>query len=230
MSHFRSLITGFGLGAGLMYLVDPDLGKRRRSLVIDQFNHVLHEINDAAEATLRDIGNRAYGTFAEVRETFSGGNNAIDDVIASRVRSKLGRYTSHPAAIEVAIHDGVVTLSGPILAHEVDDLICAINSVRGVHEVINHLDVHESAENIAALQGGRSRRGEPAELNQVYWSPATRIAVGAPASLLMLNCILKRTPAAILFGSVGFFMFLRALTNLEFKRLLGIRGGRGIDI
>src|SRR4051812_35769009 len=32
-----------GLGAGLMYFLDPDRGRRRRALVRDQFIHALHE-------------------------------------------------------------------------------------------------------------------------------------------------------------------------------------------
>jgi uncharacterized membrane protein len=123
-----------------------------------------------------------------------------------------------------------VTLSGPILAHEVDQLLCAAKSVRGVRDVVTRLDVHETAENFPALQGGRCRRGEPADLNQAYWSPTTRATVGGLGTMLMLNCAMKRTVPATLFGAGGLFLFLRSMTNLETKRLLGIRGRRGINI
>ena len=36
MTKESALIGGAGLGAGLMYLLDPDRGKRRRALVRDQ--------------------------------------------------------------------------------------------------------------------------------------------------------------------------------------------------
>lgn len=38
-----SLINGVVLGAGLMYLLDPDRGARRRSVRRDQVVHLLHE-------------------------------------------------------------------------------------------------------------------------------------------------------------------------------------------
>jgi uncharacterized membrane protein len=230
MNRLCNFATSVGFGAGLMYFFDPIVGKRRRSLLIDQFNHALHKVNDAADTTLRDVSNRTYGTIAEMRGNFFVDDDVSDDVVVSRARSKMGRYVSHPAAVEIAAHNGIVTLGGPILAHEVDHLLCAAKTVRGVRDIVNRLDVHETAENFPALQGGRSRRGEPAELNQAYWTPTTRVTLGGLGTMLMLNCAIKRTPTAILFGTGGFFMFLRALTNLEAKRLLGIRGRRGIDI
>jgi uncharacterized membrane protein len=230
MNRLCNLLTGLLAGAGTMYFSDPVLGKRRRSLFSDQFNHFLHKSRNAADTTLRDMQNRAYGTFAELRGCFSFDRGATDDKLVSRVRSTMGRYTSHPAAIKVEADDGTVTLSGPILGHEAEHLLKAVQSVRGVRNVVNHLEAHESSENIAALQGGRQRRREPVELNQAYWSPTTRAAVGGLGSILMLKCAIKRTPAAILLGTGGFFALLRSLTNLEGKRLFGMRGRRGIDV
>src|SRR2546421_8491220 len=140
MNRLCNLMTSFGFGIGAMYYFDPVVGKRRRSLLFDQFNHFLHKAGDAADTTMRDVGNRAYGTLAELRGSISFADDASDDILVSRIRSKMGRYISHPSAIEVAVHNGMATLSGPILAHEVDRLLCAIKSVRGVRDVVNHLD------------------------------------------------------------------------------------------
>jgi uncharacterized membrane protein len=229
MNRLSNLLTGAGLGAGLMYFYDPVLGNRRRSLMRDQFYHAISKTRRGADATLRDVEHRIYGTFAELRGSVTA-DDADDPVIVDRVRSKMGRYVSHPAAIEVSVQNGVVTLGGPILADEVEDLLCAVKSVRGVEDVQNHLDVHESAGNISALQGGGYRMGEPAALMQTYWTPATRLAVGAVGGALMLNCAARRTIASPLLGTLGFGLFLRALTNLETKRLLGISGRRGVDV
>jgi uncharacterized membrane protein len=229
MNRLSNLLGAAGLGAGWMYYFDPALGNRRRALLRDQIVHALTKTGHGFDATLRDMEHRMYGSFAEVRSLFTG-DEADDDVIKARVRSKMGRYVSHPSSIEVAVHDGIVTLSGPILAHEVDDLLCAVKSVRGVEDVVDHLDVHKTAENVPALQGGGSRRGEPAELMQTYWSPTTRVTVGALGSMLMLNCMARRTPLSMLLGTAGAGLLLRSLTNLEAKRLFGIRGRRGIDI
>jgi len=45
---------------------------------------------------------------------------------------------------------------------------------------------------------------------------------GAVGGGLMANCLAKRTPGAILLGTVGFGLFLRSMTNLPLNRLTGI--------
>jgi osmotically-inducible protein OsmY len=55
-----------------------------------------------------------------------------NDVLAQRVRARIGHVVSHPHAITVKAHKGVVTLEGPILEHEVERLLETVRSVRGV--------------------------------------------------------------------------------------------------
>jgi len=68
------------------------------------------------------------------------------------VRSSLGHFTDHAGAIEVMVHDGRVTLAGPAVADEVDELVKAASKVRGVHAVENRLQMHETPAQIPALQ------------------------------------------------------------------------------
>jgi hypothetical protein len=123
------------------------------------------------------------------------------------------------------VRDGHVTLNGPVLAGEVASLVTAVESVDGVRDVENLLDVHDAPENIAALQGGVHRTGEPGEWMQIKWSPTARLVAGTTGSLLMINCLARRTPPAIIFGTAGFCLFLRAITNEPFAGLTNI----GVD-
>jgi uncharacterized membrane protein len=225
MNRLCNFLTGATVGAGFLYYFDPVLGNRRRALVRDQINHGFNKAGDAIDATVRDMQNRAYGLFAEARGCLTS-DHADDEIIAQRVRSKMGRHVSHPSSIEVSAHNGVVHLNGPILAHEVDDLVCAVKSVRGVEDVVDNLEIHESAENISALQGGRPRTGDPVDVMQANWSPTTRLLMGAAGTALMMRCATRRTPAAALLCPVGFAMAMRAVTNLELGRALGATGGR----
>ena len=104
-----------------------------------------------------------------------------DGRLVERVRSKLGRVCSHPHAIDVYVHDGEVTLIGPVMADEVRDLLTAAASVRGVHSVINELEPHDSADGIPSLQGEGRVAGSSVDLMQANWAPATRALVGAAA-------------------------------------------------
>jgi hypothetical protein len=54
-----------GLGAGLMFLMDPVSGRRRRSLIRDKAVHYAHETTDSLSATGRHLSNRAKGVYHE---------------------------------------------------------------------------------------------------------------------------------------------------------------------
>ena len=107
---------------------------------------------EAVVGTGADLVNRAQGAVAETQARL-GGEAVTDEVLAERVRSALGRVVSHPGALEVAAHGGRVTLRGPILAREVDEVLATVASGRGVTGVENRLDVHERPGAVPGLQG-----------------------------------------------------------------------------
>jgi hypothetical protein len=151
-----SFIKGAAIGAGIMYFFDPVMGNRRRALVRDQLIHLANKSCDVADAKWRDMQNRMYGTFAEARSCLQH-DEPSDEVLVDRVRSAIGRHMTHAGAIEVEARDGTIILSGPVFASEVEDLRGAARSVRGVKEIEDRLDVHESAGNLSALQGATNR-------------------------------------------------------------------------
>ncbi|HJP95111.1 MAG TPA: BON domain-containing protein [Pyrinomonadaceae bacterium] len=162
--------AGLGLGTGLMYLLDPDRGKRRRALLRDKCVSAARKTGEAFECTAHDLRNRSRGIIAEIQSRFS--SEPVDDaVLIDRVRSKLGRIVSHPGAIQVTAQNGNVTLAGPILTAEVPELLTCVKSVAGVNDVIDSLELHEEAGNHPALQGGRERQGTRFEFFQENWSP-----------------------------------------------------------
>src|SRR5947208_389603 len=108
MDRTLNLFAGIGLGAGLMYFLDPRLGRRRRALLGDKITRAFHEAGDALCVAGRDLGHRAQGLAAETRSLVAGGD-VTDTQLAQRVRSKIGRYVSHPGSIEVAVNNGRVT-------------------------------------------------------------------------------------------------------------------------
>lgn len=224
---------GAGTGAALQYLLDPDRGARRRALVRDRIVHLAHVTREGAGETWRDARNRSRGARAMVRSiTCRGGD---DGVVEERVRAELGMLVSHPGSIEVEAREGRVTVSGPILASEVDDLLAGVKKVRGVREVENRLQIHERAEGIPGLQGGRawgrSQAGRP-ELLQEHWAPAVRLAVASAGSgLVVYGFKRRRSPLGWIPGVAGVVIASRAVTNLPLRRLFGLgTGRRAVDI
>ncbi|RIK79480.1 MAG: hypothetical protein DCC67_10440 [Planctomycetota bacterium] len=230
MAHPISFLKGVCCGAGLMYFMDPERGRRRRSLLRDQCVHYCHKATRAAEVVRRDAQNRLQGTVAEFRHAFQHDEPA-DDVLTARVRAKIGRYVSHPSAIDVDASGGRITMFGSVLARELDGLLAAVRSVRGVGEVQSALRVHDDAGATPDLQGGVERRGERYDLMQEYWSPTSRSVLGAAGLGLMATCLGRRTPSSMLLGTLGLMLTSRAMTNLDTFKLLGLGGRRrGINV
>lgn len=179
-----ALATGMILGAGLMYLMDPDRGRRRRALARDKMIRATRRSADALGATGRDVANRTSGLAAKATHALRS-ETVDDDVLVERVRAQLGRYVSHPRALDVHAADGVVILRGPILSSEVAGLVAAVEKIRGVRAVTPELDAHETAD-IPSLQGGTTPPASRMNLWPTRWSPTTRFLTGTAATLAAL--------------------------------------------
>ncbi len=206
LSGMATLLAGAGIGVGLMYFLDSAMGKRRRARVRDRIVHGAVKLRKAADAAARDGRNRIFGSLAGFWSLMRH-NKPSDDVLVERLKSRIGRCVAHPSYIEVDAADGRVSLSGPVLDWEEDDLISAVKSVRGVKEIENRLDVRSDAEYAAGQDGRATRHGKPFELMQDKWSPAVRVVTGAAGCGLMANCLARCTPVAVLAGTAGFAVF-----------------------
>lgn len=64
------LLGGLGLGAGLMYLLDPKQGEERRTLVRGYVGDYGHQAGDFLGDTGRTLGRQAQAVFATTRRPF----------------------------------------------------------------------------------------------------------------------------------------------------------------
>lgn len=184
MNKAGSILGSLAVGAGLMYLLDPDRGGRRRAMLRDRAARGLHRSQDFLGKAGRDLRHRARGVVAEARHRVRP-DHPDDDTLVARVRTKLGRCASHPRAIDVAARDGVVTLSGPVLEDEAEPLLEAIRMVYGVQDLEDRLERHARGDRIPALQGGRTFEGAP-RWNPGGWSPGLRLIGGIAAGAAVL--------------------------------------------
>lgn len=230
MGKVSTLIGSAGMGALMMYVMDPDRGKRRRAIARDKMIRATKKTSETVEAGLRDARNRALGSVAELRATVRQ-EEVPDAKLVARIRSRIGRVISHPSAIEVECQDGQVMLRGPILAGEVDRLLRAARSVRGVKGVGHDLKVKERRDDMPALQGGVRRTGPQGEMAQENWTPALRVAAGLTGGSLLAYGMRRHNPLGYLAATAGAGLMTRAATNLRTRRLLGIGvGRRAVDI
>jgi len=219
------LIAGVVAGAGAMYLLDPDRGARRRSLLRDQGIHVGHKLGDGLSATARDARNRTLGAAAELRARFRP-DQTNDEVLHDRVRSAIGRVVSHAGAISVTATEGRVTLTGHVLEDEVDALIERVERVRGVTEVHNELEIHRTAAAVPDLQGPGRPREERLELLLESWAPTTGVVMGIVGGLLVLRGLRARGVARRVLTSAGVGMLTRAASNIQPGLLVELAAAR----
>ena len=245
------LIRGAGIGAALMYFFDPERGARRRAMARDKLNRAAHLTGDSLGTTARDFANRARGVAAGAR-SLARPEDADDDVIKARVRSALGRFVSHPHAIQVTVDQGRVTLDGDVLDEEAAEIVARVPRVRGVVDVLNRLRVHQSADGVPSLQGGPSRRprgggappdegtgdGQAEEIRihegrtREHWSPAERLMSSVAGGALALMGARRRGGLGTAVGLAGLALLTRGATNRRLRTVVGVNGGaaRAIDV
>jgi hypothetical protein len=208
------VLTMAAAGAGLMYLLDPDGGRGRRSRMRDQLVRAAHRTGDAVDATSRDVGNRARGVVAELRSRLVN-VEVSDGVLHERVRARIGSVVGHAGAIEASVTEGCVTLRGPVLADDVDRLVRRVRSVPGVREVINQLDVHDEPGGVPGLQGHPRppRGGEVFELLQTNWSPSARLFAGLTGAAMVLWGLRRLDLLGMLLTGGGAALLVRGIRN-----------------
>ncbi len=212
--------------AAIVYFFDPDSGPRRRLRAREKLNHQSHSLFNFLDVAKRDVKNRVQGVGADVRYRLFG-QRVRDDVLEQRVASKVGRFVSHPRAINIAAGDGVITLSGMVLKREVPKLLSAVRGIPGVQSIRNLLDEYEKPGNIPELQGGRPRKGHLPEVLQENWSPTLRLFTFLGAGGLLVQSRNLPRPIRPLATLACFLLGTRAVTNKPLTTVLGIDRTRG---
>ncbi|HEX6984507.1 MAG TPA: BON domain-containing protein, partial [Planctomycetaceae bacterium] len=178
IASIGSLLKGMLYGAGMMYFLDPDRGRRRRAGLVDRAVRLVHETEELWEKGCRDLANRSYGLAAEAKRAVAPGH-PDDHVLVARVRSVLGHHVCDAKAVEADALNGIVTLRGTVRPGEPERLIPAVERIAGVRGVESAL----------------TTSGEPVETcpaPSLLTTPAARLLLTAGGGLLLLNGLMRR--------------------------------------
>lgn len=222
-------LAGLGMGLAAMYYLDPRSGRRRRALLRDRMVHLGCAAREAVKVASRDMRSRASGLWLESTRWLHD-DHPSDQALTARVRATLGRHVSHPHALKTEVHDGEVTLSGPILAKEVPALVRAIEHVPGVRAVHDRMTPHHDTRHVSALQGGRPRNGSRPDLLQARWSPSTRVTVGALGVGTVACGMRSGGVIGMAVAALGGALLLRAAANPDRRRAIGNGGAKGFEV
>ena len=83
-SRFAALLGGIGLGAAVMYVLDPQGGRRRRAFARDKAMSLASKTSKVVSARSRDLANRAKGVAAEARSIVVEGGGPATEQEAGR--------------------------------------------------------------------------------------------------------------------------------------------------
>jgi uncharacterized membrane protein len=210
--------TSFVIGAGLMYLLDPQRGRARRARLVNALVHANKAERRLFRKGLRDARQRLQGVSERSRRVFS--EPAPDEVILGRVRSRLGRAIAHAHAhaLDLEVKEGRVILRGPVLTAEAETVLRCIRGTMGVREVIDRMERHVTPGMIQALQAeGRSRERQ-------MWTPALQLAaVAGGAGLVGYGALVKRGTTGGLLAAAGAALVVRGTVNQPLPRLVSSR-------
>jgi uncharacterized membrane protein len=224
----RSTYYGTGLAAaiaaaGAAYFLDPRSGRRRRALLRDQANRIVHQSEDFLGKAGRDARQRAHGAYEKAVSRFRPG--VIDDgILEERIRAELGRLSSHPGAIEVSCSKRIARLRGDILEDEVATVLHGVRRVRGVWQVVNEMRIRSEAGNVPSLQGSSDMR--PAarfEYLQERWSPAPRLLAGSAGFAMIVAGLARRSAPGYAISAGGAALLARSISNTPLSYLFGVR-------
>jgi hypothetical protein len=73
MNGLLRILAGVGVGAGLMYLLDPKRGAGRRALIRDKAIGIKNDLAEMAEKQAAHMRNRAQGLLHEANPKFANG-------------------------------------------------------------------------------------------------------------------------------------------------------------
>ena len=200
MLEARGFTYGLAIGAGSMFLLDPQRGAARRARLRDTSRRVVHDAQRFMRIASRDLENRAHGVGARANGMLRRDEDDLaEDVIIARVRSRLGRVTSHAHAIEVKLKEGnEIELKGPALASEHDKIVRAAARVRGVDHIDDDLVVYEHADGVPGLQGDGGERGKGGV--RIRLSPAGELLVGAAIATALVSPLAPTLVRGVAYG------------------------------
>ena len=141
----QGLVVGAVTGAAAAYVLDPELGRRRRDQLSARVRHSKHLVARRGRGrALQSVGH-AKGV---LHRLYPGDGEPLDDAgLAHKVESVLFRDTTVPkGAISINAEEGKVFLRGQVeSAEQIQHAVQVTAQIPGVDEVVNLLHLPGTA-------------------------------------------------------------------------------------
>lgn len=122
-------LGAMAVGAGLMFLLDPQHGKVRRSLMRNKASRVAREARGYIQSARGGMAGQAD----------SADSSVSDEELAARVRAEIASACTHPTDVYVSVRGDHIVLSGSLPIEEQEAVIARCQAIPGVARVVNNL-------------------------------------------------------------------------------------------
>ena len=154
----RRFIRWTGLGAALMFFLDPQQGNRRRKMAVDRAGGLFRRTLRRSERAGRAVTAQTYGVTQKVKHLREEEKELDDVTLARKVETEIFRDADSPKGqVDVNAVDGVVYLRGEVESSDlVEQLAEATRKVSGVKGVENLLHTPDTPAPTASPQGAEA--------------------------------------------------------------------------
>ncbi|MFL6674395.1 MAG: SRPBCC family protein [Massilia sp.] len=206
------LLAGAAAGAVLMYMLDPDRGRARRSQTSEKIMGMGRQTGATLSNALERVGSRFSGAAG------STAGEAMDT--ASRVASsvKPNGAADRPMSETVS---RIASDAGSALSGSMNQVTEAASNVAG--------RVRQAVQGMRGRSGKRGMAG--ATDMQGGWAPAMRSSAMFGGGMLGLYGLMRRSPIGMALGLAGIALLARGITNQPLRSMMRGQGlGQTIDL
>jgi hypothetical protein len=122
-----SLVGGIGIGAGLLYLLDPDKGKRRRQQILGSATDLASHARDYAGDAIGSVGSKIGTALGSARDFAGEKLHDVGDFASRRVRG--AQDYAHDRADDVRAYAQKQVFGETRAEHRMGVTLCALSSM-----------------------------------------------------------------------------------------------------
>lgn len=207
------LLGGAAAGAILMYLLDPDRGRDRRTMGTDKIRGLGRQTTHALGSALHSAGNRLGSAAEDAGQRVSSVANSVADSVADSARELAAQARPNGAG-----------------RHALGDSLARVG-----HSASDRLgqSVNRMGDSVSRVKRSAGRMLEHVPGAGTSWRSAPGGSTMMGGSLLGLYALMRRSPLSLAIGAAGLCLLARSVShNTQLRSMIqrGTSAGRTYDI